>query len=204
MQIERMYYPVKTLGYGNRLGIWMVGCPHRCFNCCNPELQNENVEKELSVNDVFRLIESIGQPIDGVTISGGDPFFQPKELAILVRGLVHLGIEDILVYSGYTMDELISKNDKDTFDILDNIAVLIDGKYMEELNDNRPLRGSSNQQILLLKEKFKDRYINLLGSAREIQNVYFSNNLISIGIPPKGFKKRVRQKSKEKGLFYHK
>src|SRR5690606_7761143 len=140
--------------YGNRVGIWTVGCPHRCFNCCNPELQPVDESKEITLDHLFHSISSITETIDGITISGGDPFFQPEELAILIAWLVEKGHEDILIYSGYKIEELLSWNRTDVQFILENIAVLIDGLYIDKLNDNLSLRGSSNQRVIVLKEKF--------------------------------------------------
>ncbi len=46
MQIDRVLFPITTLGPGNRIGIWTIGCPHKCYNCSNPELWDANVNKD--------------------------------------------------------------------------------------------------------------------------------------------------------------
>ena len=61
----------------------------------------------------------------------------------------------MLVYTGYTLAELQAREDPVTDQILREIAVLIDGPYVEALNDNRGIRGSSNQKIYIWKVKFQ-------------------------------------------------
>ena len=89
---------------------------------------------------------------------------------------------DILVYTGYTMSELTGKN-------LDNIAVLIDGTYIEERNNGSILRGSDNQQIYILNNSLKEKYENYLSTAQnQIQNFATVDGYISVGIHNKDFK----------------
>ena len=102
LQIERIFYPIETLGYGKRIGIWTIGCSHGCFNCCNPELWDSNPNKNLSLLQIFTMLKSINQPVDGVTISGGDPFQQLEELDELVSFIAAEITDDILIYTGFT------------------------------------------------------------------------------------------------------
>ncbi|UTR12090.1 radical SAM protein [Evansella sp. LMS18] len=200
MQIERIYYPLKTLGYGNRVGIWTVGCPHRCFRCCNEELQPADDTKEVPLEKIYTLISNIKESVDGVTLSGGDPFFQAEELNNLVNWLKEKGIDDILIYSGFTLEELRKMNNVYINDVLSKIAVLIDGKYVEELNDDLPMRGSSNQRIHIFKDEFKKKYEDLLKGDRTIQPLIVENNIITLGIPPKNYKNSLKEFSYKKGM----
>lgn len=200
MQIERIFYPLETLGYGKRIGIWTIGCPHACFNCSNPELWKENKKKDLPLPYIFQMLQSIEVPIDGVTITGGEPFQQVSDLRELIYFIKTNITEDILVYSGYTMDQLHKMNNPDIHFILNNIAVLIDGKYIEELNDNSPLKGSSNQIIHILNHQYKDRYEQLLKENRKVQTVVVQNDLIAFGIPLKHTKKTIRNELPNYGI----
>ncbi|MDR1135084.1 MAG: radical SAM protein [Clostridiales Family XIII bacterium] len=103
MNIARILYPVKVLGPGNRIGIWLSGCPRRCKGCSNPELWEWRSEFELSVSEVRKLIMKIAaaSSVDGFTISGGEPMVQAEELAGLVDCLKTVS-GDILIYTGYT------------------------------------------------------------------------------------------------------
>lgn len=191
MQIERFFYPVQSLGLGSRIGIWTLGCPHECFNCSNPELWEEDEGKDISIDQIFSLFEMVDGKIDGLTITGGEPFKQPEGLLALVTRFKREYTDDILVYSGYTKQELIEMNDTYINDILDHISVLIDGKYIDELNDNAPLRGSSNQQVHILNRKYEKEYAALSVGKRQVQNILNNDEMISIGIPVNGYKRTL-------------
>ena len=105
-----------------------------------------NKEKEFEVEAVIKMIRSITYPIDGFTISGGEPFLNPKALEALVRQLAEIN-DDILIYTGYTLDELKQLSMIEVDNILNICAVLIDGPYIADLNNNCGLRGSSNQCV---------------------------------------------------------
>ena len=191
MNIARVLYPVKVLGPGNRIGIWVCGCHRACPGCSNPELWYERPEYEISIDQLMELINTvkITNDIDGFTITGGEPMNQAPALSILVDRLSEVS-EDILVYSGYRLDELKDR-DFDTQAVLDKIAVLIDGEYIEERNNDSRLRGSSNQKIHILNSKFASIYQEYLdGGHNQIQNFTTSDGIVSVGIHRKGFSLR--------------
>lgn len=185
MFIDRILAPIETLGPGMRLVIWVKGCSKRCKGCANPELWDIDKSREFNVKDVSRIIANIYKetPFDGVTITGGDPLEQKKELFDLLMDL-NKYTEDILVYTGYTIEELNDVLSEDEMKTLTSqIAVLIEGRYIDELNTKDVvLRGSSNQKILYFKRKFIEPYEKYLQQGRKIQNVYMGNQLISVGI----------------------
>lgn len=181
IQIDRIFYPVKTLGYGKRLGIWTIGCPRHCKNCSNPELQIPQPDKTVSVEFIVAKIEQLRDKIDGITITGGDPFYQPEPLKELLTKIRSLGIEDILIYTGYTFEDI--QKDYILNQLLPYIGVLIDGPYIDKLNDNMSIRGSSNQNIYILKNSLSERYRNVDNWKRESQLILSDNRLYAIGIP---------------------
>ncbi len=183
IQIDRMYSPVTTLGYGRRFGIWTVGCPRHCKNCSNPELQATTPTKSIEVETVLRIVSQYANSIDGITITGGDPLMQPDAVKELLIGLESMGIRDILVYTGYTMAE-INLSSK-LSGLLPHIGVLIDGPYIDDLNDNKGIRGSSNQKIWLLRDELSERYLNVEQWDRKTQIINSNNSLYAIGIPKK-------------------
>lgn len=188
MQIDRIFYPVRTLGFGSRIGIWVVGCPHACPNCSNPELWEPDATKDIPVTAVWEMLMSIRAPVDGVTITGGEPFEQTENVYHLVRLIRKYLTGDIVVYTGYTIEELRERRDVYTDKTLQLIAVLIDGRYIEDLNDGRlALRGSSNQRIHILNPDYEPVYRELARQKRQSQNVYVNNRLFSIGIPVNDF-----------------
>lgn len=184
MNVARILYPVQVLGPGNRIGIWVCGCARGCKGCSNPELWTAHPEYEISPDDVFSLIQKVSasHPVDGFTITGGEPMDQSKEIAKLIK-LIFPVSEDILIYTGYRLEELKARNDSCTNFILEHTAVLIDGAYIEELNDNSPLRGSSNQKVHILNDRFNDRYQKFFDEAHNhIQNFTTADGLVSVGI----------------------
>lgn len=188
MNVARLLYPVKVLGPGNRVGIWVCGCHRGCKGCSNPELWKRKPEFEIEVPQLLKLIESVNgkYPIDGFTISGGEPMEQAEELAILVDKLRPIS-EDILIYTGYQIEELRHR-DLATQHVLKTAAILIDGEYVEEENDDCLLRGSSNQRIHILNSKFEALYKEYFSKAHnQIQNFTTTDGIISVGIHRKGF-----------------
>jgi anaerobic ribonucleoside-triphosphate reductase activating protein len=125
--------------------------------------------------------------VDGFTISGGEPFHQAGDLSHLIECL-HKISSDILVYTGYERKELQARQDVATDAVLRSIAVLIDGAYREDLNDNSFLRGSSNQHIHILNPTYEGYYREYLQNGHnQIQNFSTSDGIISVGIHRKTF-----------------
>ena len=79
-----MCYPVRVLGPGERLGIWVTGCKRNCPGCMTPELQDETAGREMDCQAMVEAAKKAPGPVDGVTISGGEPFDQPQQLYRLV------------------------------------------------------------------------------------------------------------------------
>ena len=189
MNIARILYPVRVLGPGKRIAIWVSGCPRRCKGCSNPELWAQKPEYEISVDQAFSLIETLfrNHEIDGFTISGGEPMEQAEELSQLLERLKIIS-SDVLVYSGYRIEEL-RKMKKPAIDrLLALVAVLVDGEYIEELNSDAFLRGSSNQRINILNPDYQDMYrVYLSEGHNQIQNFTTSDGVVSVGIHHKSF-----------------
>ena len=182
MQIDRMYFPVTTLGYGRRLGIWTIGCPRRCEGCSNPELQATDPTRNVSVGDVIALAKRYIGEADGVTITGGEPFFQPEELYGLLSGLREIGYSDILIYTGFAIEELYERGGVYS-DTLALAGVVIDGEYIPSLDDGKGIRGSSNQRIHILNPALAERYADADYCKRESVIVNSGGHIMTIGIP---------------------
>lgn len=198
MYVARVLYPVKVLGPGNRIGIWFNGCTHFCKGCSNPELWEFQDRYKVSLENVIKLIEIITEnhKVDGFTITGGDPFEQSEDLERLVDYLTTI-TQDIIIYSGYKFDYL---NDKYP-SILEKIAVLIDGEYIAEKNENCFIKGSTNQNIIVLKPNYKDMYDNyLVNGENEIQNFTTIDGVISVGIHRRKYEQELNDLMNKMGL----
>lgn len=180
MYVKRVCYPIRVLGPGNRLGIWLAGCNKRCPGCMSPELQTIEGSKNVSVEEIKRMLAKVTERIDGVTISGGEPFLQARELHELVQYIKQDITEDIIVFSGYKIEELKQMNSDFINDILDSISVLIDGEYVDELNDGIGIRGSSNQHVHIFRDC--NDYSGLLTGERKLQTFRYNGQILVVGI----------------------
>ena len=186
MQIERGVMDITSLGPGKRFCVWVNGCKRGCPGCISLRLQAEAPQNECDVEEFLRDFPL--SRADGATVSGGEPFDQPSELNKLTRLLCERGIDDILVYTGYTLEQLRARGDADTDAALSRIAVLIDGPYMRELDDGTDnLKGSANQRVLFLKQGYEKKYAAYRRSERAMQELTMEQTLLAAGIPPTGF-----------------
>lgn len=202
MYVARILYPVRVLGPGCRVGIWLAGCHHACPGCSNPELWEVKQAYQTSVAVVLELIAKISGPdrIDGFTVTGGEPFEQSEELSELLAGLCKWS-GDILLYSGYELSELKAFNKSSIEQVLGQTAVLIDGRYREAENVNLTLRGSANQQIHYLQEQYRIGYEEyLLRHHEEVQNFTTTDGVISVGIHRVGYETELDMGVRRKGL----
>ncbi len=192
MQLDRILFPIKSLGPGSRIAIWTIGCTKHCHKCISPELWTRNENKTMGIESIKRIISKIcyNYRVDGFTITGGDPLEQFSDLLPLLEWL-HNYSKDILVYTGYVYENFlknISMTEKERFE--KTVGVLIDGPYTDDLNtENCTLRGSSNQRIIFFNGLLRRQYKNYLSEKRKIQNIYCGDRLISVGIHNKVDKK---------------
>lgn len=179
MNIHRIYYPVLTLGPGARIGIWTRGCQKQCPGCLSPELSRREAKYEIPLPVLEETLTGIfsARPVDGVTISGGEPADQYEELTVLLSYLTRY-TEDILVYSGYTKEEL----GEEKFCELRRSANLVLGPYIAAKNDGGALRGSSNQEIVYRSAAMKKKYQAVVCGPRSVQPVIGTHELFFIGI----------------------
>ncbi|MCR5734341.1 MAG: radical SAM protein [Lachnospiraceae bacterium] len=181
MYIDRILFPVTSLGPGKRLVIWVSGCTRHCEGCANPELWERHPFQQ---TDPYDFADMITSQIDlnnvsGITVSGGEPFDQAEELCKLIRKIKQ--DKDVLVFSGYSIEEI--QKDPVMNEFLSLTDVLVDGEYIDSKNDGiSALRGSSNQRIHILNKRLTERYDEYLKLGRQIQNYTYDYKTISVGI----------------------
>ena len=150
-------------GDGCRLTVFVQGCARRCPGCQNPETQP--MEGGHAIDTAAILQQMAENPIlSGVTFSGGEPFLQPAPLASLARAVHQRGL-DVWSYSGFTLEELAERAEKDkaTRALLSELDVLVDGPYEEAQRDlTLHFRGSRNQRVIDMKKTRKAGRIVLL------------------------------------------
>ena len=141
-------------GPGIRFVVFTQGCPHHCPGCHNPQTHDFRGGR---LEDTENLISSIARNplLKGVTISGGEPFCQPEAAAELAKA-AHACGKDVLVYTGYTFEELLAGGVKGAHALLEETDLLIDGRFeLEKKSLLLRFRGSSNQRALDCKESLK-------------------------------------------------
>lgn len=198
MYVARLLYPVNVLGPGKRIGIWFNGCNHHCPGCSNPELWEPQERYKTTLDTIMRLIGRVcaTHPVDGFTLTGGDPFMQPEALKQLLPELSKI-TKDILVYTGFEYDEVLRAYPE----IVSQIGVLIDGKYVQERNTGAILRGSDNQNIIVINSQLAGKYRHYLTTSQnEIQNFTAYDGVISVGIHKPGYQTQIDTLLKGKGL----
>lgn len=140
-------------GPGDRFVVWVQGCSRRCPGCFNPVAQPfPGTGYDITVP---QIMNGIPDAVEGITISGGEPFEQPEELLRLVRAARDRKLS-VLIYTGYTYEELMNsfsgiKRDL-MHDVLKHTNYLIDGPYVRENPSRNKWAGSGNQRFLLLSE----------------------------------------------------
>ena len=134
-------------GPGMRYIVFTQGCPHHCPGCHNPETHDFAGGTEMTTDGL--LADIAKNPfIRAVTFSGGEPFCQPAPLAEIAAALKKQGYH-VMSYTGYTFEELLALEDPAVRALLDQLDLLVDGRFLEaQRNIDLRFRGSENQRIL--------------------------------------------------------
>lgn len=144
---------------GIAVSLWTVGCPHHCKGCHNQNLWDYDAGQDIPIKTVINKIkEKINK--NGVmrnfSVLGGEPL-DPQNIKDVDEVLkeVRAAYPNIKIYlwTGYTFEELSEREDAQN--VLKNVDVLIEGRYIEELRADLPLRGSSNQRVFINGENMK-------------------------------------------------
>ena len=157
-------------GIGVRVSLFVSGCKNHCKGCFQPETWNFNYGKPFT-NEIEEKILNMLKPdyIQGLTLLGGDPMEESNQKALLplIRKVKELYPEkDIWCYTGYKYETLVQGKEypccEITQEFLENIDILVDGKFEEDLKDLRlKFRGSSNQRIIDVKRTLKENKVIL-------------------------------------------
>ena len=160
MKIIKIFKETISDGFGFRYSIYFSGCEHYCEGCHNQETWKGDIGRLLDKEYMDEIVEEINNNsmLDGITLSGGDPFFRPSELLEFLKEIKSKTNKNIWSYTGYTYETLLEN--PIMRECLDYIDVLVDGKF-EQINydPNLYFRGSSNQRIINVRESLKNKKI---------------------------------------------
>ena len=144
-------------GPGKRFALWFQGCPLRCPGCCNPEMLPFQGGDLLAVAAVVEAVRDAAAEhgLEGITLLGGEPLAHAASAAPLARAAHGLGL-NVMVFSGYTLEEARALPDPAVAGLLAETDILVDGRYERELPDTtRRWIGSTNQQIHFLTDRYR-------------------------------------------------
>lgn len=178
MDIERN--GTRSLGPGLRYAIWTQGCPFNCPQCITPEGRPIVAAKLIDTKQLADDIIS-NKNINGISISGGEPFLQAASVAALLKKVCISRPElNVIIFTGFLRENLLSK---DAITVMSMTDLLIDGQYIDKLNDGVGLRGSSNQRLHFLTDRLLPFKKELQFGKRQVEINVNNNNIDAIGIP---------------------
>ena len=198
--IARAHFPVTTLGYGRRVGIWTQGCTIRCCGCMStdtwPRLRGDMVE----VGNLVQSLRPWLATADGVTVSGGEPFEQPAALAALLR-ILRLEISgDLFVYSGMTWERLVAEYP----DVVGLPDVIMSEPYDASITGTLPFRGSDNQRLHRLTPlgalRYPESFDEPVEGVRSLDVATVGETAFLVGIPMDGARPNFRRRLRDDGF----
>lgn len=138
-------------GDGIRLTVFVQGCPHACPGCHNPETHDFGGGRMIDTSEIISMMDS-NPMLDGVTLSGGEPFCQPEACKVIADAASERGL-NVWCYTGFTWEALVQRACPQEQALLNSVDVLVDGRYMQEQRTlELPFRGSRNQRIIVLRD----------------------------------------------------
>ena len=143
-------------GPGLRTSIYLAGCSHNCQGCHNPQSHDPEGGTLMSLEEILAITDE--EEFD-VTLSGGDPLFNPEATAKLVKALKK-NRRNIWIYTGYTWEEIISS--PTLLKAIEEADVVVEGRFDLSLKDtDLRFKGSSNQRIIKIKDSIENDKIIL-------------------------------------------
>ncbi|MBP1466482.1 radical SAM protein [Candidatus Chloroploca sp. M-50] len=173
-----------ALGPGLRAVVWVQGCPFNCPGCLAPDWIPMRQARTVAPEDL--VAELLAHPqVTGLTFSGGEPMLQAAGLTRLINLAREQRPLSLICFSGFTLAQL--RDDPpgpSVADLLDQIDVLIDGRYVARQNDHRGLRGSRNQRIHYLTDRLAE--FDFASGPRQIEIQVQADHVLLVGVPPRG------------------
>lgn len=179
-------------GPGLRFVIWVHGCSICCKGCINPQFADKEGGRTIAVNNLYKKIIQASD-IEGVTFTGGEPFEQPKALSMLASKLKSKGIS-VMCYSGYTLNELKRTNNQYINALLDNIDILIDGRYVAKKEACLKWRGSLNQNVYFLSKRYNYLKDTFDSNDAETELFFTNNKFTYTGFLPHTLIKEIKER----------
>ncbi len=179
-------------GPGQRFALWVQGCAIRCAGCCNPDMFGFLPKQLLTVGDVMNMIRSAQSEylIEGISCLGGEPFAQAEQLGLLAEAVQACGLS-VMIFSGYTLEDIRARQDPHAERLLAHTDILVDGPYREELHtEDRRWIGSTNQRVHFLSDRYDPK--DPCWKQKNSVEVFFDGKELRItGFPKKEWREEV-------------
>lgn len=190
----------RVLGPGVRAVVWFHGCSRHCPGCIAKEMNEESEIQRCTSEELYSWLTQI-PGIEGITLSGGEPLEQDSEDMLRFLQLIKADARSlsVLVFSGGLLEEI--REEGRLAKLLQYIDVLVDGPFVQELNDGHGLRGSSNQRVHCLTERYRPLERELVERPmRELELELTEEGQLELsGIPKAGFMESFRRSLAEQG-----
>lgn len=201
--VDRIQEKTKALGPGCRAVVWFHGCSRGCPGCIAAEMNRSEEFESCTPQQLADRVCAL-EGIEGITLSGGEPMDQPAgAMAEFLRQIRARTGLSVMVYTGYLLDELKTMPGKP--EILGMIDILVDGPYRQELDHGELWRGSSNQTIHMLSDRYASLADGLpMRKGRPVEfDIFQSGVLRFTGIPPRDFRKKLEAELNKKQFDIH-
>jgi anaerobic ribonucleoside-triphosphate reductase activating protein len=152
LNIAHLVPATEAEGPGRRFAVWFQGCPLRCPGCCNPEQLPFTGGTSMKASDIVREIRTAKErhAIEGITFLGGEPFAHAGGAIVLAEAAHEVDLS-IMIFTGFTLEELREKSDTAIGLLLAQTDILVDGPYVREMPESkRRWIGSANQRVHFL------------------------------------------------------
>jgi anaerobic ribonucleoside-triphosphate reductase activating protein len=181
-RLNKIQYPIYNLGPGRRVGFWVQGCDLGCKGCVNQTLWSNNGGRSMEVVDVFNWLLTLDVKLNGITLSGGEPFQQYESMIAFLHLVKEKTNLDVYCFTGYYLRELeVLFPDKLFYRYMD---FLVDGRYVAERHEDMNVKGSANQTLYQIESGVAVA-LEALPSQRWSVQVSRDNQIYMSGIPRK-------------------
>jgi anaerobic ribonucleoside-triphosphate reductase activating protein len=180
-------------GPGRRIVVWFQGCNLGCKGCFNPRTHSSASRELMSVRQLAGVIGELRAEVEGITITGGEPLQQGPALLQVLR-LVRTSTDlSVVLFSGHSLEEIQATPEGP--EILGLVDVLIAGPYVERLQTQDGILGSTNQTIHLLTSRYSLKDLELTPAAE--MSIDRSGQVVVSGVHPPSMDNGKKRRNRE-------
>lgn len=180
LRLHGMLPSSQANGPGSRWVLWLQGCNLACPGCFNPETHPFDAGQRVEIPSLAKTILECQDHIEGLSVSGGEPFYQAHGLAIFLEMIRQQSLLSVLIFTGFTLSELNSIPAAPR--VLEMTDVLIAGRYVQNRRVASGLIGSDNKKIHLLTNRYTQEAI--LTSFEAEVHIQTDGGILLTGIDP--------------------